>query len=739
MKIPRVSFFKILTFTLICLMPIGKLHAAARTFCVDDASDGSATPGDCDTNCTDGSNNCSLRDAITAANSNTGTDTIIFKIPGNGVHTIQPTAALPDITDPVIIDGYTQTGASPNTNGPGSGSNSVLLIEIDGTNAGANVNGLHITGGGSIVRGLVINRFTNYGVSLDTGGNNLLEGNFIGTNPAGDTDLGNTNSGVIVASSSGNTIGGTAPASRNLISGNDFYGLNLSGAAATGNIVQGNFIGTNAAGTGALPNTRFGVLIDSQATQNTVGGSVSGMGNLISGNGFGGIQIQGDGTGSNTVQGNFIGTDLTGNVALGNSGIGVDIDGSSANTIGGTAPGAGNTISGNQNVGIFIQLPKSTNNLVQGNFIGTNTAGTAALPNEGGICIQNGASQTTVGGATPGSRNLISGNGQFGGICIGNDGTSQNAVQGNFIGTDVSGVNPLPNDFVGIRIFDSAFDNTVGGTTTGVGNTIAFNNGGGLLVELGSGNAIEGNSIFSNSINGGAGLLGLGIDLNSDGVTANDAGDSDTGPNDLQNFPDLSSAISANGNTTIQGTLNSTAGASFRIEFFANDACDDSGNGEGQTFLGSADVTADGSGNATLNVTLPTALSGTKFITATATGNGTKDTSEFSKCLQATVLVENCTNGTDDDTDNLIDCADPDCAADPACASKVEICDNNIDDDGDGLTDCNDPDCSTDPACQLVVSGSGCSLDNLHSTPNASAQLLLLLAMAGMWLMRKRI
>src|SRR4030095_1581147 len=129
---------------------------------------------------------------------------------------------------------------------------------------------------------------------------------------------------------------------------------------------------------------------------------------------------------------------------------------------------------------------------------------------------------------------------------------------------------------------------------------------------------------------------------------------------------------------------------------------------EGPPCWAPAEVPTDGSGNAAINAALPVALTGTKFITATATNSATHDTSEFSKCLQATVLVaEDCTNGTDDD--------------------------------GDGLADCNDPNCSTDPACSLEVSGSGCNLDNLHSASNTSAQFLPLLAMAGIWLMRKRI
>ena len=167
---------------------------------------------------------CSLREAIEAANidsavdacpAGSGTDTISFNIPGAGPYTIQPVSALPTITDPVVIDGYTQSGASANTNGQGTGSNAVLKIELDGSSAGSPVNGLHITAGGSTVKGLVINRFagtfpnTGNGIRLATGGSNIVEGNFIGTDVTGTADLGNAANGVYVRNSPSNTIGGT--------------------------------------------------------------------------------------------------------------------------------------------------------------------------------------------------------------------------------------------------------------------------------------------------------------------------------------------------------------------------------------------------------------------------------------------------------------------------------------------------------------------------------------------------
>jgi hypothetical protein len=409
---------------------------------------------------------------------------------------------------------------------------------------------------------------------------------------------------------------------------------------------------------------------------------------------------------------------VTGTQKLGNGFLGVSIEGASNTLIGGNVSGARDVISGNSSSGIQIDGDTATGNQVMGNFIGSDITGTVNLANNSnGIGIGSGSN--TIGGTTPGARNLI-----VNGINL-FLGSHDTVIQGNFVGTDVTGTQSLGSVVGGIFIFTS--NNTIGGTAPGAGNVIAFNQDFGIATanNAGPGNAILRNSIFSNN--------GLGIDLLQDGITANDAGDGDTGPNNLQNFPDLSSAVSANGNTTIQGTLDSTIGGNFRIEFFSNDACDGSGNGEGQTFLGAADVA-----NGNFNAVLPVVLSNQLFITATATNNATQDTSEFSKCLQATVLVENCTNGTDDDGDNLADCADPDCASDPACAPKTEICDNGTDDDGDGLIDCADPDCAGSPTCGDLESG-GCRLgDGSNGSGNLAALLLPLLAVTAMGLRRKR-
>ena len=217
--------------------------------------------------------------------------------------------------------------------------------------------------------------------------------------------------------------------------------------------------------------------------------------------------------------------------------------------------------------------------------------------------------------------NVVSGNNRYG-IVLDSFATG-NRIQGNFIGVDVTGVAPLSNRFHGVRIL-SASNNTIGGTGGNQGNIIAFNGGVGVSVVSGGGNAILSNSIFSNN--------GLGIDLGEDAVTANDAGDGDPGTNNLQNFPVLSSAT--RGSLTVLGTLDSIPNNVFRLEFFASAACDLSGHGEGERFLGSLFLTT-GVENTSFEVTLSATVDAGSFVTATATG-GDDSTSEFSQCVPVT-------------------------------------------------------------------------------------------------------
>ncbi len=452
---------------------------------------------------------------------------------------------------------------------------------------------------------------------------NLVQGNYIGTNAAGTAALGNSFSGVFANGSINNVVGGTAAGAGNLISGNLTAGVAIQNSAS-GNQVQGNLIGTNAAGTAAIANSSQGVFI-SASINNLIGGTTAAARNIISGNGIG-IQITGATAANNNVQGNYIGTDNTGTADLGNTTSGVSIITSAHdNVIGGTAAGAGNVVSGNNSVGIGIGFGSAAN-LVQGNFIGTNAAGTGAIGNSvAGLSI-NGANNI-IGGTTAAARNIISGNGTGGGIQFSGDATTaNNTVQGNYIGTDVSGTAALGNSgFGGVFLGTNAHDNLIGGTTLGTGNLIAFNNGRGVLLSTnaGIGNRILANAIYSNT--------DLGIDLGNNGVTPNDVGDADTGPNNLQNFPVLLSLSSGSGNTTVIAALNSTASTAFRIEFFSNPTCDAAGNGEGQVFLGFVNVTTDASGNAPINAMFPGNLTPGHVVTLTAT-DPANNTSEFSPC-----------------------------------------------------------------------------------------------------------
>ena len=609
----------------------------------------------------------SLREAIINANAIVGLDTIVFNIPGAGAKIINPQTNLPEITDPVVLDATTQPGYAGSP-----------VVALDGTGIGGSTStGLIISASGSTVRGLAIGRFDNAGIVLRDCTNNVIQGNYVGVDVAG--NAWRNNSGIILSNASNNSIGGTTAAARNVVSGNQFHGISIFGS---NNVIQGNFIGTNPAGTAAIPNGINGVEV--AAANNLIGGTAPGAGNLISGNQRGiainpsGVTVQGnligtDVTGTKKVpnltgietrapnnliggltpgarnvisgnegdgitiggngsklQGNFIGTDITGTLPLGNGSSGV-VAGNEA-LIGGTVPEARNIISGNGVIGGFGNISIGSNSsgsgvTVQGNYIGTDVTGTRAIAESlSGIHISS--ENNVIGGLAPGAGNVISGNRigiQIGGsITVTIQGT---VIQGNLIGLNATGTGQVPNTLRGISLTDAS-NNTIGGTQNGAANKIAFNGGAGVLISLGTGNAVRGNSIFSNS--------GVGIDLGTNvfpagpnGVTPNDPNDVDTGANNLQNFPVITSVMTIGGNTTIQGSLNSTPNTAFQIDFYSNAALDPSGNGEGAQFFNTTSVNTDGSGNATINVTFPVALGSGRIITATATDpNG--NTSEFS-------------------------------------------------------------------------------------------------------------
>lgn len=276
-----------------------------------------------------------------------------------------------------------------------------------------------------------------------------------------------------------------------------------------------------------------------------------------------------------------------------------------------------------------IQI-NSTGNLIAGNFIGTDVSGLSGLGNlQNGITIA--ADNNLIGTSSVADRNLVSAN-TGDGIAIGS-GVSGTILRGNLIGSDATGTAPLANQGDGISIGTGSANNMIGGTAAGDGNTIVSNVGDGVSAGAsGSGNSILGNSIHSNG--------GIGIDLGGDGVTANDGEltptpDQDSGPNGQQNFPQLSSATSGP-SPTISGSLASTPGRTFRIEFFASASGDASGYGQGERYLGFTNVTADGVGVASFNSTLATFVAFGEVVSATATDLTSGDTSEFSAFQSAT-------------------------------------------------------------------------------------------------------
>lgn len=415
------------------------------------------------------------------------------------------------------------------------------------------------------------------------------------------------------AGSSGSTIRGL------IINRFTADGIAVS-SSSNGNTFAGNYIGTDATGTLDLGNGDDGLEIGSD--NNIIGGATTAERNLISGNADDGIDLNSEASG-NQILGNYVGTTRTGLAALGNGDNGIQVGGS-GNTIGGTSAGAGNVISGNGNCGITITEATATGNVVQGNLIGTNATGSAAIANGvDGILIDVNAANNTIGGTTTAARNIISGNVDDG-IEL-DRGATGNVIQGNFIGTDITGTLDLGNQSDGVLVNASTTNNSIGGTVTGASNTIAFNDGIGvdLLNTAGTGNSVLGNSIHSNGA--------LGIDLGGNGVTANDAGDGDTGPNNLQNFPVLNSAVRNGSQMTVAGVLNSAAGTAFRVEFFASAAADGSNYGEAERFLGAVNVATDGTGNATISSTMAVSVAVGEFITATATNLTTNDTSEFAQ------------------------------------------------------------------------------------------------------------
>ncbi|HXI94070.1 MAG TPA: C25 family cysteine peptidase, partial [Blastocatellia bacterium] len=314
--------------------------------------------------------------------------------------------------------------------------------------------------------------------------------------------------------------------------------------------------------------------------------------------------------GNNVVQSCYIGTDATGTIDRGNIVTGIVVS-TPNNTIGGASASLRNIISGNDQNGVVL-LAGATNNTIQLNRIGTSATGGVAIGNvHGGVVVDTSASGNAI------ISNLIAAN-ETGVNLLG----SGNTVLRNDFSVASNGADPLPNS---TNILISGFNNSIGSANIFDKNTLRFASGAGIAVTGGTGNAIFPNSITSNG--------GLGIDLGNDGMTTNDTGDPDTGPNNLQNYPVVTSANLSGISLAIQATLNSTPQSLFTIDFYWSTAADPSGFGEGQNYIGSRLVLTEDSGNTDFTTTFsPVSSPAGSFVTAVAR-DASGSTSEFSRAM----------------------------------------------------------------------------------------------------------
>jgi hypothetical protein len=405
--------------------------------------------------------------------------------------------------------------------------------------------------------------------------------------------------GAVIGSNVPNVLVLGPGSARSTLEGLTIYGAKDDGilVSSNGNRIRGVTVGDT------LQPNGTGIYI--QSNNNTIGGTTANAADTITSSTGGGVVIQASGAGTadgNLIEGNFIGTDSAGDGGLGNEAGGVVMLTKAAanNTIGGLNGGTRNVISGNAAEGVLMADTGTTHNLVQGNLIGTTPSGTGALSNKNGIVITAGAGNDTF------TRNEISGN-AANGVVINGSGTEDNLVRGNLIGTDTSG-DVIGNGGDGVFIDGGARANTIGGTSAGEGNTIAFNLRGGVLL-LGAmtvGDPLFGDLIFSSGPN----RSGPGITL-AGGADGNEPA------------PVVKSVIPSPTGMTVSGT----GARGSRVEVFANPTC---GDPEGGRLLGAA--TTDGGGSWTLAV--PALATGTG-ITGTQTSPTARNTSRFSRCVTA--------------------------------------------------------------------------------------------------------
>ncbi|HEX6878206.1 MAG TPA: post-COAP-1 domain-containing protein, partial [Nocardioidaceae bacterium] len=602
-------------------------------------------------NCASGTGACTLRAAMLEANAHpndaAGPDKIVFAIPVAAPHVIAATSSLPQITDPVTIDAGLPAPGSPRQ---------IELTGVDcSTTSSIACDGLVVAADSTTIRGLAINGFFNgirvaaNSVSVVRGA--VIEGNYIGTNAAGDAlkphstlRLDRALQLILVADS---RIGGDPAAGEgNVIAGYAFE--QIYGSDVTGTAILGNRIGTDPSGSVGLGGGGTGIQL-SGGGGNVLG--APGAGNVISGLTAAGAQpgtgIWIVGSNDNVVQANRIGTDASGTTLVPNASTGLDLQANG--TVVGGSPSAANVVSGNS-TGIHVQdspvdLSIPGGNEISYNLIGTDLTGTARLGNRGdGIGIDG--TQNLI------AHNVVSGNGTvdvagrgigLGGLAVGN------RVESNLVGVGLDGT-PLGNAGVGVAVSDDPFagsGNVIGGSEA-TANHIAYNGETGVLVggfaaHVGNppGTTVRANSIHDNG--GRNGVPALGIDLLTAGEGRGPDGidplDADDGANEKQNAPEIIGVTITGATTVVDVRLHSTPDEDFTVDLYDNARCDDTGYGEGERWLGdttrhTAAADSANPGTVTFQVQLNEVISAPHSISATAT-NANGSTSEFSACGDA--------------------------------------------------------------------------------------------------------
>lgn len=461
----------------------------------------------------------------------------------DSVNTVIGGAALP--TERNVISGNNGQGINLNTANNTTIQGNYIGLDFSGSLIIPNqYNGINLfqsnsctIGGANLGEGNVVAGATSgSGINLNISDLNVVKGNLLGVDATGTVAFGNAYDGISIFTANSNTIGGSLPGERNIISGNLGNGINIGDGDL--NMIQGNYIGTDITGTLALANTYSGVNIGGGVGTrdlNVIGGNrLSGEGNVISGNSQSGVSLYA--TTNTTIRGNLVGLTADGLSGLGNANNGLNANQSNDMLVGGAVAGEGNVFSANLQAGMGIS--ESSNVTVFGNYIGTDVNGTNDLGNTQDGIQANQVTLSNIGGPNAGERNIIAGNGNgpfsSSAIILAGDSTD-NFIRGNYLGLDVAG-NPLGNDGFGVNL--GGQNNTVGGSAAGEGNVMSANGTGGIvLVQTGAlptaDNIVRGNLIGTDST--GAVVAGYGNGLIAGIITAFGSEDNmigGTGPGD---------------------------------------------------------------------------------------------------------------------------------------------------------------------------------------------------------------